>query len=90
MISLKTLLIYTLILLRFCCSAQNKEYHELIAPNPIIEEAFAQVHKDTKGLPIDKMIYFVNIIKRIKTMKYGYAWLEKIYYVTCLPAGSIR
>lgn len=66
MTGLKTLLIYTLIIVRFCCSAQNKEYFELVAANPIINEAFERVDIDTKGLPNNKMIYFLNILKKDK------------------------
>jgi hypothetical protein len=55
---------FLIISLPFSGSAQDKQYPELEVTNPVINKAFAKVYTDIKGLPTDKMIHFVNIIKK--------------------------
>ncbi|PZR21340.1 MAG: hypothetical protein DI539_08235 [Flavobacterium psychrophilum] len=64
MATVKTLILQTLLLFTFYCSAQEKKYPELKTTNPVIDEAFAKVYNDAKRLPTDKMIHFINIVKK--------------------------
>ena len=49
--------------LSFSCIAQTKEYPELIASGKPITDVMIRVFKDTKSIPKDDMIYFINITK---------------------------